>query len=172
VLVTGHLGAAAAGAALLAADDLPDLRPEHRQAVLMRQRWPEPRLEVGPLLGPAGATAAIDVSDGLAADVGHICERSGVGVVIEADCVPISDATRAVAAVLGREALELALAGGEDYELAFTAPGSRARSLAEELTAETGVPVTRIGAITSETDRVLAGPDGSERRLIGGWRHF
>lgn len=173
VLVTGHLGAAAAGAALLQqSENLSHVPPEHRQEVLARQRWPEPRLEAGVLLGPAGATAAIDVSDGLAADAGHICQQSDVGMRLEAARLPIATATRAVAEALGRDALALALAGGEDYELLFTAPEEKAPGLAAAVRQVTGVSVTVIGTVTSGPDRVLVDSDGRERELAGGWRHY
>ncbi len=173
VLVTGHLGASAAGCALLVTEqDVTHVPPEHRQAVLARHRWPEPRLEVAPLLGPAGATAAIDVSDGLAADAGHLCARSGVGMRVEAVALPIAPATRVVAEALGIDVLTLALTGGEDYELVFTVPALLAESLADHIQGETGVPVTRIGTVTAEGTRALVGPAGVERPLSGGWRHY
>ncbi len=175
VMVTGDLGAAAAGLAVLLAeaDGRTVAAPPHdRDAVVRRQQWPSPRLDVAPLLGRAGATAAIDVSDGLAADAGHIARRSGVGLRIEAARLPVSEATRRVAVALGVDPLQWAVAGGEDYELLFTARPAAADDLAARVAAATGVPVTRIGMVTDGPDTVLARADGSVQPLAGGWRHF
>lgn len=177
VLVTGDLGSAAAGVAVLLAESESGAgsvaaEPEDRSEVLARQRTPSPRLDVAPLLGPGGASAAIDVSDGLAADAGHICKRSGVGLRIEAARLPMADATRSVAVALGIDALELALCGGEDYELLFTARPDLADELAARVTDATGVAVTVIGSVTAERDRILVREDGTEGTLAGGWRHF
>jgi thiamine-monophosphate kinase len=173
VLVTGHLGAAAAGMALMMARHDPSgLPPEHRQTVLARQRWPEPRLEIGPLLGARGATAAIDLSDGLASDVRHICRASGVGVRIEASQIPVAPATLAVAEALELNATELALGGGEDYELLFTAPPEKIGKIVDSVASITRVPVTRIGCVTAVSSIALVRDDGAEQPLVGGWQHF
>ncbi len=175
LLVTGALGGAAAGLALILSElegRAVAIAAADQRAVLARQQAPEPRLTVAPLLGPAGATAAVDISDGLAADAGHICDQSRVGVRIEAARLPIGAATRAVAAALGRDPLAWALGGGEDYELLFTAPAARAEALATEVLAATGIPITRIGTITAGPERSLILPDGGTRPLAGGWRHF
>lgn len=173
VMVTGNLGAAAAGTALMMAEHDPTgLSPEHRQEVLARQRWPEPRLEIGPLLGTRGGTAAIDVSDGLAADLGHICEASGVGMRIEASRLPVAPATRAVAEALDLDVLELALGGGEDYELAFTADPESIDEICRAVASVTRVAATSIGNVTSEPERVLVRESGAEQPLSGGWLHF
>jgi thiamine-monophosphate kinase len=175
LMVTGDLGGAAAGLALMLSEGegrVVEVAPEHRIAALVRQQAPEPRLTVAPLLGAAGATAAIDVSDGLAADAGHLCDQSGVGLRIEAAQLPISPSTRAVAAALGRDPLAWALGGGEDYELLFTAPADRAEALIASVSRATGIPITRIGTVTADHARTLVLPDGSEQPLAGGWRHF
>ncbi len=174
VLVTGTLGDSAAGLALL-------LRPEtlcpdvHRDVVLRRHLTPTPRLAEGRAVACSGlATAAIDVSDGLASDIGHICEMSGVGVRIRADALPISDAARAVAEAIGADPLEWALFGGEDYELLFTAPADRAPELARQVQEETGTPVSIIGEITPAGEGMtLLRADGVAQPLRkGGWDHF
>ena len=175
VLVTGDVGGAAAGLALLDAEAegrSVDVPADVRSAVVARQQAPEPRLGVAPLLSPAGASAAIDISDGLAADAGHIADRGGVGMRIDASHLPIAAATRAVAAALGADALDWALGGGEDYELLFTVPAEQAERLTRHVAAATGIPITVIGVCTADPARVLALPDGSERVLAGGWRHF
>ncbi len=174
VLVTGTLGDSAAGLALL-------LRPEtvcpeaHHEFVLRRHLTPTPRLAEGRAVACSGlATAMIDVSDGLASDIGHICEMSGVGVRIRADALPISDAARAVAEAIGADLLEWALFGGEDYELLFTAPADRAPELARQVQEETGTPVSIIGEIVpAQEGMALVRADGVARPLRkGGWDHF
>lgn len=124
--VTGSLGAAAAGLALLraasegraGADELVALYP----VLAERYRRPVPRLVEGAAMAHSGVHALIDVSDGLSSDAGHIAERSGIGVRIDADALPIADGCREVSDLLGLDVHELAVAGGEDYELAAAIP--------------------------------------------------
>jgi thiamine-monophosphate kinase len=121
--VTGPLGAAAAGLALLRRDDQP------ARALLARfpglaaaHRRPVPHLEMGPRLAAAGATAMLDVSDGLAGDALHLAEASGVGVELRDATVPLAPGVAEAAELLGRDPLELALGGGEDFVLAAALP--------------------------------------------------
>ncbi len=174
VLVTGTLGDSAAGLALLLNPGAacPDA---HREFALRRHLTPTPRLWEGRAIARSGlATAAIDVSDGLASDVGHICEMSRVGVRLWADALPISDAARAIAGAVGADPLEWALFGGEDYELLFTAPADGAERLARWVQEETGTPVSIIGEVVpAEEGMSLVGADGFARPLRkGGWDHF
>ena len=126
VLVTGHVGDSAAGLALVLNPEA-NCERKHADRVLQAHLTPVPRLEEGRVIAESGiATAMIDVSDGTLADLGHICERSGVGARVWADRLPLSDAARAVAEALGKDPLEWALSGGEDYELLFTAPPDKA----------------------------------------------
>lgn len=174
VLVTGNVGDSGAGLALL-------LNPEatceeaHRQRVMKAHFTPKARLKEGRIIARSGlATAMIDVSDGTVSDVGHICEMSRVGVQLWAESLPISEALRAVAQATGREALELALGGGEDYELLFTAPADHADELALLVREETGTPVTIIGEIVPADEGItLLHTDGTRTSLHeGGWDHF
>ena len=113
------------------------------------------------------ATSAIDVSDGLAADLEHVLRASGAGASIEAARLPLS---AALLAAFGRErATDLALAGGDDYELAFTVPPERERLLAE---APLEVPVTRIGTIERGSGLRCLGADGRTRPVPRGYEHF
>jgi thiamine-monophosphate kinase len=121
--VTGPLGAAAAGLALLRSQDpaakelldrFPGLAAAHRR--------PRPALAMGLALARAGATAMIDVSDGLAGDAVHLAESSGVGVEVHDAAVPLAPGVAEAAALLGRDPLELALGGGEDFVLAAALP--------------------------------------------------
>lgn len=161
VYVTGTLGGAAAELAWLRRADGRSKRKAH-QAHL-----PEPRIVVGEtLLRRKLATACIDLSDGLSTNLDHLCEESGVGAEIDAALLPV----HALAAA-ARKSLELALHGGEDYELLFTAgAGTRVpRSIA-------GVRITKIGRVTAwpqRGPRVSLLVDGEARPLAAwGWEHF
>ena len=159
--VTGPLGASAAGLALMqrSLPTPPYLRRKHLV--------PECRLDAAPLLAPR-VHAMIDISDGLAPEVGHICRQSGVGARIAAEKIPLHPEVTAAAATLGRESLEFALGGGEDYELLFTiAPGKL------EPLRRTGLNFFIVGEITDAADGlVLVGSDGTARPLQGGYNHF
>ena len=139
-----------------------------REAAVARYRVPEPRLGLGGLL-PDGA--AIDVSDGLIADVGHVCIASGLGATIEADRVPLSGAARAA---LQRGSVGIAdlLTAGDDYELVFTAPADRNNAI-RDASAKARVPVARIGTVTEGAE--VSAVDSSGAPIpIGdtGYRHF
>lgn len=141
VWVSGNLGDAAL--ALAARSGRLRLAAREFAAVSRRLDLPLPRIELGEALR-ATARSAIDISDGLLADLGHICERSRVGAVIELAHVPRSTIMeRYVDRAAGRAAL---LSGGDDYELCFTAPRSR-RSAVERIARRSGLKVTRIGRI-------------------------
>ncbi|HPD15328.1 MAG TPA: thiamine-phosphate kinase [Planctomycetota bacterium] len=114
--------------------------------------------------------AMIDISDGLARDLHHLLDESGVGATLWADRIPVSQDALRLAALYGRSPLDHALGDGEDYELLFAAdPGTAERLLADQ---PLGVPVTQIGVIT-EAGAVLALPDGTERPLEPtGWEHI
>jgi thiamine-monophosphate kinase len=155
VYVTGSLGGAAAE---LAALQRGDRAPAN---------VPQPRVVVGEALVRRGlASACIDLSDGLSTDLNHLCEESGVAAEIDAAALPIHRLAQESV-----DAMELALHGGEDYELLFTAPEKVRvpRSIA-------GVPIRRIGDITSVRKggpRVSVLIDGKTQALeAGGWEHF
>ena len=154
--VSGTVGDAALALAL----------PDAEAALAERFRRPEPRIALGRALVGV-ATAAIDVSDGLVADIGHLCRASGVGARVAAAAVPLSAAARArlrAAPAL----LETVLAGGDDYELAFTVPPARRAGLAA-----LPAPVTEIGAIEGGAGVAVIGEDGAPMALArAGWRHF
>ncbi|MCC7412239.1 MAG: thiamine-phosphate kinase [Gammaproteobacteria bacterium] len=135
-------------------------------ALHRRLHFPEPRVALGGLLR-GFASAAIDVSDGLAADVGHMLAASGVGARIDAGTLPLSAALTATCAP--EQALHLALTGGDDYELCFALPAAQEEALARRL-AGSDVSVTRIGVVRAGSGLELAGvPPDFE---AGGYRHF
>jgi thiamine-monophosphate kinase len=169
IWVSGTIGDACLGLAVLRGAH-PELPSEHRAALVERFRLPEPRTELGPLLSGI-ADAMIDVSDGLVADLGHICETSGVGAIVELAALPLSPAARLIAA--GEPALLPRLAcGGDDYELLFTAPEAAEARIAA-LAAELALPITRIGRIESGAGVRLVDRAGQEIGVDGGgYRHF
>jgi thiamine-monophosphate kinase len=153
VWVSGTLGDAALALALRSgAADLAGFEPGPVQARLDR---PVPRVALGlDLRGIAGA--CVDVSDGLVGDLGHILERSGVGATVQWPAVPVGPALRVQPDAVRRRC---ALAGGDDYELLFTAsPGRRDDVLAAASRAQTGV--TRVGVITEGRDLVVIDEGG------------
>lgn len=161
VVLSGELGGAGAGLALLEHPELgADLAPATAEHLRARQLEPWPRLRVGRALAAAGASAMIDLSDGLGADAGHLAARSGVGLRIDAAKLPLAKGVAEIAAASGRGPLELAAGAGEDYELLATLATQRleAASAAVGEAAETGL--TPIG-------EVVAGV-GVEIRLPGG----
>ncbi|HEU67888.1 MAG TPA: thiamine-phosphate kinase [Candidatus Acetothermia bacterium] len=171
-LVTGSLGEAAAGLYL---SSHPELEIPERDALLARHLAPTPRVEEGQVIGAAGlATAMIDLSDGLGSDIGHVCDRSGVGVRIHAAKLPVSPAVERVAEQIGKKAWELALFGGEDFELLFTASPHAAGVLAERVSAGTGTPVSVVGEVLpAPAGRRLVLPEGIEVPLEPrGFTHF
>jgi thiamine-monophosphate kinase len=155
--VSGEVGDAALALAAQAGEAA--LPAAHLAAVRRRLDWPQPRVELGVRLRGL-ASAAIDVSDGLLGDVGHLVERSGVGALIDWDAVPRSPALRTQP--VGRQQ-DCALAGGDDYELAFTAPpAARAAVLQAAAGCRKPVAVTRIGTMTTTRELVVLDASGAK----------
>ncbi len=172
VLVTGSLGEAAAGLYL---SEHPEVAEPDRKALLARHLAPTPRVREGQVIAASGlATAMIDLSDGLAGDVGHVCDRSGVGVRIHAGSLPVSAAVRRVAEQAGKMPWELALFGGEDFELLFTAPPHAAEGLVTRIAAQTGTPASVVGEVLpAAAGRWLVLPEGRAVPLEPrGFTHF
>lgn len=133
----------------------------------MKHLDPEPRIAMGQKLAGL-ATSMIDLSDGIISDLGRLLEESQVpGAVIELNRLPLSSAFRAHFQVQDRlegTALQMALTGGEDYELLFTAPDSAAERL-RKIAEDEGLPITRIGRIVSEPGTRLADGEGKSAPL-------
>jgi len=169
VWVSGTIGDAFLGLKVLRGE-YGELALEHRVALVARYQLPEPRVELGPRLTGI-AHAMIDVSDGLIADLGHICETSGAAATVALTRVPLSPAARET--VAGDAALHAALTtGGDDYELLFTAPPEADDEIVS-LSQGVGLAITEIGAIEAgEGVRLVdaAGRDISVAKT--GWRHF
>ncbi len=170
VLVTGTLGDAAAGLHALQhplRED--DGRAGLRGFLIERFNRPTPRLAVGTALR-GQATACVDVSDGLLADLGHICAASGVAAEIEASLLPRSSALLEL--YDDTTALHFALSGGDDYELCFTVPANRVAELQAGL-ARLGCGATKIGRIVEGEGARVRAADGSWLATDrSGWEHF
>ena len=170
--VSGTLGDSALGLELLQGRKT---RLSQEQQDYLRQRYllPEPRLALGRALADIGCiNASIDISDGLLADLGHICEASGVGARIQEANLPLSPAARAL--LEGDDSLrQYILGGGDDYELLFSAAPKHRASL-EALGRAHDIALTRIGAATLSEGILLVDSDGKERAatVAGGYRHF
>ena len=172
VWVSGSIGDGALGLKAIRGE-LPGLGEADRAALAERYRLPCPRTALGPrLLGLA--SAGMDVSDGLAQDLGHICRASRVRAEIDAAQVPRS-AAAAAAVRADQSLLALVLTGGDDYELLFTAPPTAADAIMAAAGA-VAIPVTRIGRIAPAggAETVVVRGEGGQGLAIGqgGWRHF
>jgi len=166
IAVTGWLGTAAGGLAMLTRRlEFPnDISSCLRKAFCR----PEPRLAEGLLFQKKGVITAIDISDGLVADLKHICDASRVGAVVQIEHLPIRDELRAA---FGTEALIMALSGGEDYQLLFTA----SPEIIDLIKLESAYPITVIGEIVPENpgEVILINQEGKRFQLDRtGWDHF
>ena len=167
VWVSGHLGDAAAAVAHRKGDLR--LRGSLLAHCIARLDRPTPRVALGRMLAGV-ANSAIDISDGLIADLGHICERSGVGAAIEFAAVPCS---AELMPLRGQTLVTKAiLSGGDDYELCFTALAGR-KSQIEALSGQSGLALTRIGKIVAGNDVVVKDEAGKPMTAKdGGFDHF
>jgi thiamine-monophosphate kinase len=165
--VSGTLGDGAFGLRVLRNE----LEPDATGHLARRYRLPEPRLALGAALSGV-ARAAMDVSDGLVQDLGHLCRAAGCGAAVEAALLPLSDAARA-AVEADPALLSVVLSGGDDYELLFAAPPERSDEVLARAAAA-GTAVTPIGVFVEGPPEVVArGADGTPvPAQRGGWSHF
>jgi thiamine-monophosphate kinase len=172
LVVTGELGAAAAGRLLLN-------RPELEAALAgtigdhlrRRQLDPTPRLRSGRALATAGARAMIDLSDGLAGDAQHLARASGVALKIEAESLPLARGVTEIAAAAGLDPLELAASGGEDYELLAALPPDRLEATSTSVDAAGETRLTPIGEVGAGEGVELRLPAGGLLEILG-YDHF
>jgi thiamine-monophosphate kinase len=160
VAVTGELGGAAAAVELMAAGERRGDPADRGAGLLDRQLDPVPRLREGRALAKAGATAMIDVSDGLGADARHLASAGDCRLEIDLDRVPIADGVAEIAGGEGA-ALELAASGGEDFELLVTVPRERYDE-AVQAVSDAGTNLTEIGYVTEGHGVALKLPGGGE----------
>ncbi len=165
IAVTGYLGASAAGLAMLKKG----LEFDKETAATLREAHlkPHPRIVEGQALARRGVKAAIDLSDGLVSDLNKLCKASGVGARLFTNQIPVHPVVRRS---FGDDSIELALSGGEDYELLFTAQGE----VIDKVRKAMPCPVTVIGEISAEPKMVeVIDEHGNEVRLEKeGWEHF
>lgn len=154
--VSGPLGASAAGLAVIAGRAAAG--EPWDQALAASHRRPRPRFDAARVARDSGARALVDISDGLATDVGHLCRASETGATIELDAVPVADGVAQVAQSLGEDPLAMAATGGEDFELlAAVPPGAPAPD-----------GFTRVGTVLPASDGLaFLAPDGSPLELSG-----
>jgi thiamine-monophosphate kinase len=161
VVLSGEIGGAAAGRLLL---DDPGLAAAvsatTAEELRARQLAPSPRLRSGGALAEAGARAMIDLSDGLAGDAAHLAEAGDVAIRIEAGSLPLADGVAEIATAAGLDPLQLAVSGGEDYELLAALPPGRLDDATTRMEAAGETDLTAIGEIR--------GGEGVEIRLPGG----
>jgi thiamine-monophosphate kinase len=164
ILVTGNLGDSAAGLKLLQNPQL-NIPERDKKRLISRHLTPTPRIKEGMIIAKSKkATSMIDVSDGLSSDLGHICDESQVGVKIYLEKLPVSDGVNK----------EIALNGGEDYELCFTVPIKYANYIFHEFKKKLKTKVTIIGEIIPKKQgRWLIDDKGEKFPLKAkGWDHF
>lgn len=161
LVLTGELGGAAAGRLILDDASLAaGLAAETAERLRARQLDPRPRLRSGHALAAAGARAMIDLSDGLAGDVAHVAAASGVALQVDAGSLPLAKGVAEVAAAAGRDPLELAASGGEDYELLAALPPEALGEASSRIGEAAETTLTPVG-------EALAG-EGVEIKLPGG----
>jgi len=170
VYVSGTLGDAALGLAVRKGELGAALTAEQRDYLVNRYRLPQPRLALGQKLVGI-ASAMIDISDGFLADLGHLCAASKLAAAIPADKLPCSPAARA--AIASNPNLNSAvIAGGDDYELLFTAPPQRASNVAAAAR-DAGVTVTSLGSVARGEGTAVLGSDGQPVKVDkAGYAHF
>lgn len=173
LMVTGSLGEAAAALALLQAGHVTDASALP-QALARRFASPTPRLAVVKALAARNAVkAAIDISDGLVQDAGHLSERSRVAVILESARVPISPICRQTAQQLGQDPVQWALTSGEEYELLLAVSPDLAEQAAELVAEQAGTILTQIGSITEGEGVTVLDESGKPMEVTSsGWDHF
>jgi thiamine-monophosphate kinase len=171
IFVTGPLGEAAAGLEVLHRGL--KLAPDLQAPLCLAHLAPRPQLAPGRVLAGEGlASGVIDLSDGVATDLGHLCRASGVGARVPAAIAPVSPRVKAAAPLLGLDPLDLALKGGEDYQLLFTSPPEKTGALFQAF-ARAGLPrPLPLGEIVPGAGVLLVTAAGEQDISGGGFDHF
>jgi thiamine-monophosphate kinase len=172
LVLTGELGGAAAGRLLLDRPELgDDLARSTAGHLRDRQLDPTPRLHSGRALAAAGARAMIDLSDGLAGDALHLAQASGVGLGIDAGELPLAEGVAEIAAAAELDARQLAVSGGEDYELLVALPPDRLTSASSRMAEAGETTLTPIGEVVEGEGVELRLPEGGLLE-VQGYDHF
>ena len=167
LVLSGELGGASAGLKLLEQAALDEvIEPAVAAELRARQLEPQPRIATGLALAAAGARAMIDVSDGLGADAAHLAEAGGVALRIDTDRVPVQAGVAEVARACDEQPLELALGGGEDYELLAALPAEAVASALAEVR-KSGISLTAIGEVGAGEGVEFSGWEGPRRPVAG-----
>jgi thiamine-monophosphate kinase len=174
LVITGEIGGAAAGLLLLERSGDPrgggpseSGAPGAAAGLVARQLEPQPRLAEGRALAAAGATAMIDLSDGIGGDATRLSEASGVALRIEGGALPVASGVREVAAAAAQDVMQLAVSGGEDYELLAALPESRLDEAIASVEQEGRARLTPIGAVAAGEGAEIRLPDGRLLKTIG-----
>jgi thiamine-monophosphate kinase len=171
IFVTGCVGDSKAGLHILNNNDPSNI--EYPELIYAHNR-PYPYVDEGLFLSKSnGVHAAIDVSDGLVSDLGHIADESSTGYVLYADSIPVSETLKKFCAHLSFDVIEFAVTGGEDYVLVFTADHKYASEIVKSYQDNFEKYLYEIGVITSSSERILENKHGSRQLLNNkGWDHF
>lgn len=170
VWLTGELGGPAAALAWLSRQASPLPREDPARSRLAR---PWPRLaEAAWLRSRAPLSAAIDLSDGLSGDAGHVARLSGARLRLDPEAIPVHPGAARIAETLGGDSFEWALHGGEEFELLLCAPAAALEPLAGEFAGRFGLPLTRIGEVVEGEGVWLAAEEGEARLEPRSWDHF
>jgi len=171
VVLTGPTGQSAAGCDILVHS--PELPEQTSRALIRAHLEPAPHILQGRVLAASGAcTAAIDVSDGISSDLGHICRDSGLAAVVYEDRLSVSQELISAAAAMGKDPLEWVLHGGEDYVLLAAVNSDKLADLEKKFKAN-GLDLFTIGEFLPGDKMVLQRSDGQKEELAwGGWDHF
>ncbi|MFD1217474.1 MULTISPECIES: thiamine-phosphate kinase [Microbulbifer] len=173
IFVSGPLGAATAALPIVTGKE--PVSNEQRQQADAAYYFPEPQFEIAHLIGDY-ASAALDISDGLLGDLGHICEASDLGAELTTEQVPVAALVETMLRKQGEEdmptrALETALTGGDDYQLCFTVPEQHLQAVFDTGAAH-GLPITAIGRMTAEKGIRLLRSGSPWQPEHTGYRHF
>jgi len=172
IYLTGTVGDSSAGLSILRHEiSAPESLRGH---FIKAHNEPEPLIETGKMIaGSRLASAMIDLSDGLLSDLGHICEESEVGALLDRTTIPLSQELKSLAAHAGFDPLDFALSGGEDYGLLVTVPEANSREFERAYKKKRLTPIFMIGAIRQEAGIRITNADGSVEELAPkGFDHF
>lgn len=173
IFVTGNLGASGAGFQIL--EKFGKDYPKEFETLVQKHLQPTPRIEIGQRIAQSGfATSMIDVSDGIASDLNHICTMSDAGAEIYEEKIPLAQGIHKVTSLTGKSLLQLALHSGEDYELLFTIKPDTPDSVLKSISEKSDVPIIEIGRIISKKSGYYLISKNNEKIAIRpkGWDHF